>query len=478
MVARNSLINIAGQFALKVITFAFAILVVRKLGEHDFGKYSTAAAFVGVFAVFSDMGMAGLAVREIARDRARATAMFVNMIAIRLLLSVVVLAGSLVLAWLLGYPTDTIALIALASLGLFFYAVQGPLEAVLEGFERYDITTLGRVANQLAFVGAAIALLWLGWGPAGIIVASFIGLIAAMVMMARLAYGLFAIELRFDVGTWKPLIRAGVPFAISTFTMLLSFKADTILLSIWRSPSEVGWYSAAYNLIFSLLIPLTGFTGVLVPSLSRQYHEDSSRVVGFYVQAIRLSWMTALPAAVGISLLSDRLIVLLYGETFLRAGEALQILIWVLPILAVTSLCGSIAIVLHRERAAARVNAVNAVFNITVNLWAIQQFGLLGAAVMTVVTELVGFGQMTHLLREVLSFRTVAGVLRQSIPAAAVMGAIVWLARPLPLVPLVLLGAVSYAAALVLTRGITLGEVKLLSRAAGTRFTRRPAAAG
>ncbi|HEX5164081.1 MAG TPA: oligosaccharide flippase family protein, partial [Thermomicrobiales bacterium] len=109
-VARNSLFSVAGQIALKLLSFAFVILVVRQLGETDYGRYSAALAFVGIFSVFADMGVASYAVREIARSRDRAPSLLVNMAVIRVGLAVLVIACTVGGAWLVGYDRSMIGL--------------------------------------------------------------------------------------------------------------------------------------------------------------------------------------------------------------------------------------------------------------------------------------------------------------------------------------------------------------------------------
>lgn len=473
MVARNSLFGIAGQVALKLLSFCFTVVVVRQLGDQRFGVYATVVAFVGIFAVFADLGMAGYAVRAIAQDRRRAADLFADMLVLRLLLSLLVLLGNVGLAWMLGYPATTVALIGLASLGLLLYAIQGPLHVVLQGFERIDLTASYNVLNQVLFIACGGVLLWLGWGVAGVLVASFIGIGLTAIGAWRAVRRLTPLPLRVRPQRWPTLLVAGLPFGVTTFATMLSFKVDTVLLSLWRDAAEVGWYNVAYNLIFTLLILSSGFNSALVPSLSRHYQRDPAAVGRFYSNAIRLLWLAALPVAVGGAVLGDRVIVLLYGSAYAPAGPALRILIWVLPALTITSLCGAITTVLHRERATARINLINAAFNIALNLWAIPRYGLLGAAVMTVATELLGLGQYLYLLRDALPLRSLARAMIAALVAALGMACVLWLGWSLPLPLLVLVGGLGYISLLLMQGGLKLDEIKQIGATIGAELVRR-----
>jgi O-antigen/teichoic acid export membrane protein len=462
IVARNSLFGIAGQVALKLLSFVFTIAVVRQLGDHEFGRYATALAFVGIFAVFADGGMAGYAVREIAKDRGQAARLFGDMVALRLLLSALVLLSNTGLALLLGYDRGLVLLIALASGGLLLYAIQGPLQVVLQGFERIDYAASFTVLNQTIFIAAGALLLWSGGGAGGVILASFCGVAATAALSWRAARRLSELPLRVDPRRWLPLLRAGLPFGIITFATMLSFKVDTVLLSLWRAPAEVGWYNVAYNLIFTFLILSSGFNSALVPSLSRHYQREAAAVGRFYLRSMRILWTVALPLAVGGSLLAERLILLLYGAEYAPAGAALRILIWVLPALTITSLCGAITTVLHRERSTARINLVNAALNISLNLWAIPRYGLLGAAIVTVVTELLGLGQYLLLLRDAFPIGRIGRDLAAPTAAALLLGGALLLLQSLPLGLVIALGGLSYGGLLLLTGGLSIGEIRAI----------------
>jgi O-antigen/teichoic acid export membrane protein len=193
---------------------------------------------------------------------------------------------------------------------------------------------------------------------------------------------------------------------------------------------------------------------------------------------MRVVWIIALPIAAGTTLLAERFIVTMYGEAYARASTALQILIWTLPLLSLTTLCGSLSIVLHRERSVARLNTLNAVVNVSLNFWAIKQFGIVGAAVLTLVTELVGLGQFSFVLRDVIPARSIARIMIAPVLAVGLMSSVVYLSSSLPLIPLVACGAATYAVLLVVTGAMTVTELRGLSRFASSRLTRRPATIG
>jgi len=70
------------------------ILVVRitsYLGDVDFGKYSFAFAFTGLFIGLSDLGLSIVTTREVARDKSQAEKYLGNIAILKFILSIFVI---------------------------------------------------------------------------------------------------------------------------------------------------------------------------------------------------------------------------------------------------------------------------------------------------------------------------------------------------------------------------------------------------
>ncbi len=76
------------------------------------------------------------------------------------------------------------------------------------------------------------------------------------------------------------MIRLALPFGIVTFALGLSYRFDTVLLSILQGDEATGHYRAAYNLIFTLVIFSNVINTALYPSLTRQAATNPERTAG------------------------------------------------------------------------------------------------------------------------------------------------------------------------------------------------------
>ena len=155
----------------------------------------------------------------------------------------------------------------------------------------------------------------------------------------------------------------------------------------------VGMYNAAYNLIFTLTTLSTSINLALFPYMSHQFvihPEETRRNFGRYMKYL---FILSVPMAVIGTVLGERLAQFLFSKTYTQSGLALQILVWVLPFMFLNELLGYIAITIGQERRMAKLRMINALTNLGLNLPVIPIFGLVGASITTVLTDVVGLAQ-------------------------------------------------------------------------------------
>jgi O-antigen/teichoic acid export membrane protein len=468
-VVRNSAFEMAGQLVIKTLSFLFSVLVVRNLGPEAFGQYSAVIAFGMVFAFFSDLGLAPYAVREIARMRDQADAgtrigsLWANITVLRLILSIITIVIIISTAILTNRPPTLVNAIALSTIGLLCYSI-AIASTILSGHERFDLTAQGNIANQIVFVTLGALALWLGFGYIGLIVASLAGSATLAFIYVRNAHSLGVRMGRIEPRTWFALLRASFPFGLISLALGLSYKFDSFLLNITRGDTETGLYNAAYNLVFSTVVLSNVINTALYPSLSRAVANGSNDLNSIYERAMRYLMLIALPIAVGVSALAHQIVPFLYKSNYAAAIPALQIVIWVVPLMYMSEFLGYIVVIKGEEKSAARAVLASTSVNLIMNLILVPRFGFLAAAVMTVVTEFVLVSQYVWMLRAHLRQLDLRP-LTHTLVAVLTMGAIVLAGRDLALLLIIPLGALVYLGVLLAFRVIGIDEWRFIAHA-------------
>lgn len=462
-ILKNTLVITIGGVALKGLNFLFNVFVIRRLGDDRFGQYAIVLAFVGLFQILAELGMSQYAMREMARDRSKTPGLFWNLVALRSILAVLGLVG-ITLAATTRYSPELVLGVFLQTSSFLLAAIQMPLETVLKANERMESVAAYTLAGQIVFMVLAAIFLLSGAGFVWLIVANLISMLPEIAIAAWMVRRLTTLPLRIDARAWPALIRSGLPFGVISLTLTIAFSIDSVMLSLFNPERVVGWYSVAYRLVFACTFFFAGFKEAILPSLSRTYVEDPTQVERWYSGSTKFILLLSLPMAVGGMLLADPLIRFLYGDEFLPSILALQILIWDVPFLMFTGFCGNMTTIVGEERAAARIYTINAIANVLLNLYAIPSFGLIGAALVTVTTDLIGALQFHFLLRRKLKLPNMRSVSVRIVIASGLMGAAIVLTGGGNLFALIGLGAVIYAALVLALRVLSDDERALILR--------------
>jgi len=482
IVVRNSAFVLGAQVVLKILAFLFNVYVVRRLGAVHFGQYSAVMAYVAIFAIFTDWGMSPYALREMARDRSQTAWLLPNIVAIRVVLSLMVTIIAPLSALWLGKEGVMVPGIFIASAGLLLYAFQGPLGSALTARERLDYTSVFALVNQLVFWGLGALLLINGLGFIGLIIASLTGVAVVALLSGWTLFKLGVGRLILSARCWPQLFLAALPFGVSGISYVFMERFDTVLMSFVLTDAAVGWYNVPWTLINMMLLIAQSIAIAMFPSMVRSYAEDPESLSQVVWQSIKYLLIVCLPIAVGGTVLADRIIITLYEETFVNSIPVLQVILWALPSLFLLELLGRVANTLRLERPAARINVINAVVTVVLNLILVPTLGIMGAALALLGGRTIRLVQYWRLLgNDRLVGRRWGSLLRVALAAAA-MGAIVFFLRPVSifgavdskagLPALIGTGAIAYVVVLLVSGSIERRELAFLRKMAMERLAR------
>jgi O-antigen/teichoic acid export membrane protein len=478
IVARNATFVLGAQVALKIVALLFNIYVVRRLGAVHFGQYAAVMAYIAIFGIFTDWGLAPYSVREMAEDHNKTSWLLPNVVAIRLVLSLIITIVVPLSARWLGKEHEMVMGILIASVGLLIYAFQGPLDSALTARERLDYTATFSVVNQLVFWGLGMLLLINGMGFIGLIIASLSGaavvaLLSGWVLFHKWEIGHLTLSLR----SWPRLLLGALPFGVFDIADAFIVRFDTVFMSLVLTDAAVGWYNAPYTLINMMLLIAQSIAIAMYPSMVRGYKADPQSLRNVTQQSIKYLLIICLPVAVGGAILAKRIIITLYTDEFIHSFPVLQLMLWALPSLFLLELLGRVANTMHLERAAAKVNIINAGITVLLNIVLVPALGMTGAALALLVGRTIRLIQFWLLIGNGrLVGRHWQPLLRVA-SATGLMGAGVFLLREGNLFLVIGSGAALYIVFLIVLRAVERRELRQLV-ALMFRRTQRQASLG
>lgn len=461
------------------------VLLPRYLGDSDLGKMNFAFAFADWTGLFSSFGIATYLTREIARRRSEAAGIVLNALLLRLVLGVVIGAAAVALATVLGFDTLTRNLIYLLTIHMLLMVFMGVLVGALQGVEKLRIVALIDAVSKLIQLALVALVLLQGYGAIAVAVVYVISDLFAIVCTLYAVWRHVGLRGPVVFRMWGTMLRGSLPFLVWETALLTYARIDIVILSFFVQDAVIGWYGVAYRLIsIPLIVPVVLMTAIF-PALSAAAG-NPELFNSIARRSVQAAVLVTMPMALGLMLLARPIIDLFgYPEVFRNATVPTVLLAASLPLVGTNMILGSVLGAVDRQKQWALAGVGAAIFNPALNLFAIPytqgEFGNggIGAAAVTSLTEVFLLSAALWLLpRGVLSRSTLRSIAGCAASGAAMAG-VVWLARDLSILVSIPLGALVYAAAVLLFRGVSIADLRVLRGFArrGTGAAAEPAGA-
>ncbi|MFH0952233.1 MAG: flippase [Patescibacteria group bacterium] len=476
-VARNTIIQIVGKVIGTILGFTVVILLTRYLGTEGYGQYTTIIAYLGFFSVIADLGLYLIVVREISKPGADEKYVVGNILSIRLIFAVAILAAAVLISFLMPYPPIVRIGIIVGTLSFLFVAVNQLLVGIFQKHLVMSRVVIGEIAGRLVLLGLVIWMVASGFGLLLIIGAVVAGSLTNLLVVMWFTRRFVRLSLRFDYAYWRKILIMTWPLAISVVLNLIYFRLDTVFLSIFQSSHDVGLYGAAYKVLEILVTFPNMFVGLILPILSYQAIKNREKFITVFQRSFDFLVIGALPIIVGGIILARPIILLVGGSSFVDATVIFQLLLIAIGFLFLGALSGHTIVAINKQRKMVWGYLTVATIGLVLYLVLIPRFSYYGAAVGTITTEcliaLIGF----VIILRTMKFRLKLAALAKSVSASIIMAAALWLIYPylyaledsfekvvtgriLATIIALAIGAAVYFIALLVMRGIPFSFIK------------------
>ena len=458
--ARNALFLFGGEGASRLLGFLTAAVLARRVGVDGFGQIGFATAILAYGMVITDFGLVSLGTREMARDKSRAQQLAGSVLSLRLALAVS--AAILMVAFAAVLPKPASVKWLLSAYALAAVAQSVLLEWVFIGAEQTAWVSFSRVATNLSYFVLVLQLVrsprQILLVPVSFAVAMVAGVLMLLVVFARHWH---RPTLNFDLREWRRLLTSAWPIGMGTVVSQLHVNFGMVGLGLLTTDIQTGIYAAAYRLVFFFMTLDRIFYTVFLPAATRYVAQQRERLATLTGTATRLVLAVALPLCLGLAILAQPAVTLVFGRSYASAAPALRVLVWFLLLSMLNSLTGYTLIAAGLERRFLRNITIGATFSLVLNVAGILTMGALGAAGATVIGEgIILFfmaADFLKLVRPQLGISTLVPVM-----ATGVMAAVCLLLLRFGVALSVSAAAVVYVALLLGMRGVTAGDLGLV----------------
>jgi O-antigen/teichoic acid export membrane protein len=259
-----------------------------------------------------------------------------------------------------------------------------------EGVESMERIAVITVAERFVF-GLFGAIAIMTDGGLVMLAAAHVGAALVLSVMSTAAWGRMQQRIRTaaDAGTLKRLLRESMPFAVASVFSIGYTRIDLVILSLMGSASDVGVYSASFRITEAMVFIPTAIVASIFPVLARAHAAGAGFEFLFGKYFAVLSAAGVLLGAVVFGL-AEPIVLILFGGGYTGSIEVLRILCLMVPFTFMNAFIGTALIAVNKEKLSTGAIIFCALFNGTVNSFAIPYFGFIGAAATKVGTEIAG----------------------------------------------------------------------------------------
>jgi len=453
-VAKNTVYQIIGKVLGTILGLLTVGLMTRYLGQTGFGYYTTAIAFLQFFGVLIDFGLQMTTAQLLARPQADERKIFANIFTLRLVSAVIFLGLGAAVAWLMPYPLAIKIGIMIAAWSFLFISLQSVLIGLFQKQMAMAEVALAEVWGRgVLLVGVWLAI-YLQGGFYYIMLAVAAGSLVNFLLLLIRARKFFPIRFAYDRKIWRDIWGLSWPLAITISLTLVYFRADTVIMSLFRPQSEVGIYGASYKVLEILVQFPYLFLGLILPLLSRFHVEDKAVFGRIFQKAFDFLALIAIPMIFSVWVLGEKIMVFVAGGQFILSGIIIKILILAAAAIYFSSLFGYTIVSAGLQKKMIKFYLIDAVLSLILYLIFIPLYSYWAAAIITVLTEVFIALSSWWILRRQLKISLNLAAAGKYLVAASIMSAAVALLHSQNLPTLVVIGLIVYFAALYFMKGI------------------------
>jgi len=391
-VAKNTFWLTVGNILGRLLRAGVVIYAARVLGAEGWGVFSYAIGLIAFLTIFTDLGIRAILTREASKSddddhlaKLLSTSFFIE-VALVSLASLIVVA---IAPRITSLPAvNEILLIAL--LVLIFDSFREFGFAVIRAKEKMQQEAGIFILTNFAIVVLGLVFLKISPNVKYFTIAYAIGTgIGTMATFYVLRDYFKRLLFNFTSKLVKPIIASGWPFAISAMLGGLLINTDVLIIGIFRTAEEVGYYSAALRPVQLLYILPTILAISVFPTLSRLAINSQDKMRVTLEKSISFIFLIAIPLALGGVILGPEIIELLFGNSYLPATLSFQVLMLTVMVNFPAVILTDAIFAYDKQKLLIVFSLIGGILNVVLDFILIPKYGIAGSAWTTLIAQSV-----------------------------------------------------------------------------------------
>ena len=367
-----------------------------RLGEEVYGNYFSLLNFSFLLNILLDLGLTNYNTRNIAQHPKLITNHFYKIMSLRMMLFILYAVFTGFTGLLIGYSGYEFYLLSLLMVNQFFVAIIQFTRSNFTGLHLFKTDAFISVIDRSLLIIICSALLWTNWFDGELKIEWFIyaqtfayGL-TAFFSMALLYNKVGRIKFNLKKAYSSAVLKKSFPYALLILLMMMYNRIDAVMLEriLPNGDEQAGIYAQGFRILDAVNMFALLFAGLLLPIFARLIKEKSS-INAMLTLAFRILFVFSSIFAVTAYFYQQELLALRYPNSPVEAATAFGYLILSFVPISMTYVFGTLLTANGSLRHLNIMAVFGLILNVVLNLILIQKFEAVGAAMATLITQVV-----------------------------------------------------------------------------------------
>jgi O-antigen/teichoic acid export membrane protein len=375
------------SFLIKVLNFILFIFLVKFLSIKEYGVYVLVWTQINFFTPLLDFGTTAYGLVHLANgNKAKLQAL----LSLRFYVCLIVFILTIAFGLLYGLDSRVFLFIFLSSFSLFSNTWFGSNVIVASLEKKVYIASLLSFIFTLVVNGASVIAIVLTKSLLNVFILIFIfysiNAVINWYIITKLI-GNFKLTIEWEL--WKNIIKGSLLFVIISFLAGMYFKIDVLLLGNLKTAKDVGVYSAGYKFYEALMFLVGSYTISVTPVLAGLIKKGKKPFLSKIKKDVMLLGLLGIVTVLGVSLASPIILPLVLKEDAVASVHVLQIVIWALPCMLLSSIFFTTFYVFKKAHIVVFLYIIQLCLNVVLNVIFIPHYSYVASSYITVINEVI-----------------------------------------------------------------------------------------
>ncbi len=397
-----------------LLGYSVRLFLARSLSVSDFGLFYAILAFTGFLTLFRDPGFSTTLTKFVAEFKAKKDFVAIKSSFSIILILEILISGFVVISVFIfsdyisvSYFKTYEAVLPLKIMILSYFAsVFVTVQFVFLGLGKIKYYSIMEPVRNISTF-SAIAML-IGLGVVGAAIGYLVGAIFLVIIITLLLFRSFPIlstKTHINKDLTKKLILFSFPVFLTGVAGTILGYTDTIIITFFLSVKEVGFYQVALPTSQLLWVLTSSLSVIMLPIVSEMWAKKDTKSLSNITSLLtKYLFIITIPIVIVIVAFPDAIIRILFGNDFLPASQALQILALSSLFYPIFSLVSTSIVAIGKPMTNTKIIAAMTMLNLAMNIVLVPSIGIIGAALATTLSYFFGTLLMVFYFRKDVRF--------------------------------------------------------------------------